>query len=722
MVKNMAALWASSRVAEKPYYVSSPPTAASSSSDLTTNELDTTRPLTSASSSSSLNNLTGTHEARKFFLALRPSTPSTASMTPAEPSEKELIKKQALFDERLIAQLSAVEWRAEQLAEPGLDQELLHPIRPLAIPRPSTPPSTSPDSSRPASPSVEAAPAVAATPVAPTRPIPDVPADADESKPKSSWLKFWRVDPKPFASPSIAVLADKSTIVLPSPPTDDEKYLYAQTRRIPLYAFGTFSFLSVSVGMWFFVKATKYYWWLGIFVAFIQIYLLCSYLVGYCGRDFNSEQHRQIVAEHSYTSDTGFPSVDIYLPCCKEPLEVLENTYKYVAKLDYPNFKVWVLDDGGLDTVKRLAGAYGFNYITRDNKPHLKKAGNLRYAFPRTTGDFFVIFDADFCPRHDFLSEMLPYTKWNPKIAIIQSPQFFHPCPEQTWVEQGASSTQEFFYRIVQVNRDRFGAAICVGSNALYRREALVEVGGTAEIGHSEDVHTGFYAVTRGWTLKYIPLALACGISPDTPPACFSQQMRWCSGSSTLLTNPDFWKSNLSLIQKLCYMSGMLFYTSAGMMIFVNHLPGPLLVWLSPHLVLWYNCFFAVPSVIYCTIIFRLWSRQKYNFNVNFVYTIQQYAYFMAIKDRIFNTTALWVPSGDNNAHVGAGQKKKAPNNKYRNMRILCAVWTWGTSGAMYAGVAYRIVQGYHWYHFLPIVLLDLLNIYTCHKFIFYSK
>jgi len=39
-----------------------------------------------------------------------------------------------------------------------------------------------------------------------------------------------------------------------------------------------------------------------------------------------------------------------------------------------------------------------------------------------------------------------------------------------------------------------------VGSNAVYRRAALEAVGGTAEIGFSEDVHTG-YACAVCWVL-----------------------------------------------------------------------------------------------------------------------------------------------------------------------------------------------------------------------------
>lgn len=149
---------------------------------------------------------------------------------------------------------------------------------------------------------------------------------------------------------------------------------------------------------------------------------------------------------------------DIFLPCCREPLEILENTYKYVSQLTYTNHKVWVLDDGALDSVKALTERYKFNYIRRPDRPHLRKAGNLRHAFTVTSGEFFVIFDADFCPRPDFLAELVPMMRGYPDAAIVQTPQFFRPCKEQTWVERGGGSVLEVFFRVVQVNRDRWGA------------------------------------------------------------------------------------------------------------------------------------------------------------------------------------------------------------------------------------------------------------------------
>ena len=79
----------------------------------------------------------------------------------------------------------------------------------------------------------------------------------------------------------------------------------------------------------------------------------------------------------------------------------------------------------------------------------------------------------------------------DPAIAIVQTPQFFRDSAAQTWIENSAGAIQEVFYRSIQVARDRFGAAICVGTSAVYRRAALEPQGGPTLIPYAEDVHTG---------------------------------------------------------------------------------------------------------------------------------------------------------------------------------------------------------------------------------------
>jgi len=506
---------------------------------------------------------------------------------------------------------------------------------------------------------------------------------------------------------------EQPPLILPTCPTDKEKYCYVNMNRLPIILCGVLSTGALSVGAWLFLKSSWWYCWYSLYAILSEFYIFTSFGITAFGKKFDLPKHQKMLKDTPLNEETA-PTIDIYLPVCKEPLEILENTWKHIQKLEYPQGKllVWVLDDGAQEEVRILCERMGFSYICRPNRPELKKAGNMRYAFAKTSADFFVVFDADFCPRPDFLTELVPLHMSEPKIAILQTPQFFRSTGDQTWVEQGAGSVQEYFYRLVQVCRNTWGGAICVGSNAIYRRSALAAVGGTAPADCSEDVHTGFYAVTRGWSVRYVPLVLACGVCPDLPRAFFSQQMRWCTGSLSLLTHGEFWKSNLSAMQKFCYLTGFFYYSTTALGTFLNPIPAPLILWTHPELFKYYNLFFAFPSCFLGLFVLRFWARSRYTLSVQYAQVVMAYAYLHAIWDRFFGTKMTWLPSGDGKAHK---------NNRYRNMRILAWAWTIIHNTVLLTGAAYRISQGMEWYQIIPALILDAFNFLCVHRFLLYN-
>ena len=201
-------------------------------------------------------------------------------------------------------------------------------------------------------------------------------------------------------------------------------------------------------------------------------------------------------------------------------------------------------------------------------------------------------------------------------------------------------------------------------------------------------------------------------------------------GSTTLLSNPEFWKSKLSFIQKVCYMCGtfsnipnavkmrglillgMMYYSAVALCIFISPVPGILLLWFRPQYFKYYNLAFAIPSILYGILLFHFWAKAKYGFNVQHIMVIQSYAYLNAIKDKIFGKALMWVPSGDSKAHK---------SNKYRNMRILCWLWTLTILGGLISAVTYRIVvDNFVWYNCLPLIILNVYNFYVAHPFLFY--
>lgn len=119
-----------------------------------------------------------------------------------------------------------------------------------------------------------------------------------------------------------------------------------------------------------------------------------------------------------------------------------------------------------------------------------------------------------------------------------------------------------------------------------------------------------------------------------------------------------------------------------------------------------------MPSVIYSLWAFRLWAKSDYGINVLHTNTINQYAYVSSIKDRIVGKKLNWAASGDAKAHG---------DSKYRNMRILAAGWTIATNTALFTGVGYRLAIGFPWWQVIPLLLLDVWNLYIVHLFILFK-
>jgi len=161
-----------------------------------------------------------------------------------------------------------------------------------------------------------------------------------------------------------------------------------------------------TISVVYFVSAR---WW----SAFILIPLTVSALAALASLLTTMRRRRDALSSHRLLVDRWrpcpWPSVDVFLPSAGEPLAVLANTYRHVALLAWKGgLQVYVLDDSARRQVRDLAARHGFAYLSRPDRGHLKKAGNLRYGYDNSRGELIAILDADFVPRADFLTELSP--------------------------------------------------------------------------------------------------------------------------------------------------------------------------------------------------------------------------------------------------------------------------------------------------------------------------
>lgn len=262
-------------------------------------------------------------------------------------------------------------------------------------------------------------------------------------------------------------------------------------------------------------------------------------------------------------------TVDVFVTVYGEPLDAIRNTVIHARDMAGLHHTI-ILDDGGSRDVRQLAGELGVWYLARKGSEGAK-AGNINNALHKTNAEFFVIFDADFAPKPEFLYETLPFF-YDHKLAFVQTPQTYGNLHNS--ISRGAGFMQQVFYRLVQPGKNRFNSAFCVGTNVVFRRSAIDHVGGMYQKSKSEDIWTSLRLHEAGYKSIYTPESLALGDTPDSIKTYCKQQLRWATGGMEIL----FWhnpllSSRLSASQRIQYASTAAFYLQGVAAAFLIALP-----------------------------------------------------------------------------------------------------------------------------------------------------
>lgn len=263
-----------------------------------------------------------------------------------------------------------------------------------------------------------------------------------------------------------------------------------------------------------------------------------------------------------------WPTVDVYIPTYNEPLDVVRDTVLAAQCIDYPRDKmnIYLLDDGKRREFAVFAADVGVGYITRNDNNHAK-AGNLNHAMKLTQGELITVFDCDHVATRIFLQATVGGFLKDPKLALVQTPHYFYsPDPFERNLSVGRNIPNEgsLFYGPIQQGNDNWNATFFCGSCAVIRRSALEEIGGFAIETVTEDAHTALKLQRRGWGSAFLDIPLAAGLATERLVLHVIQRTRWARGMTQIfrLDNPLFGRG-LTIQQRLCYLSAMLYYQFA---------------------------------------------------------------------------------------------------------------------------------------------------------------
>jgi GT2 family glycosyltransferase len=198
--------------------------------------------------------------------------------------------------------------------------------------------------------------------------------------------------------------------------------------------------------------------------------------------------------------DTPWPRISVVVCSCNGA-RTIRDTCEGLAKLDYPDYEVIIVDDGSKDATAAIARDYGFRVISTERRG-LSSARNT--GMEAASGEIIAYIDDDAYPDPHWLS-FLAHTFMNSDHAGVGGPNIAPPTGDPI-ADCSANAPGGPVHVLLS---DRVAEHI-PGCNMAFRTSCLRAVGGfdprfcTA----GDDVDICWRLQDRGWTIGFAPAAM----------------------------------------------------------------------------------------------------------------------------------------------------------------------------------------------------------------------
>ncbi len=242
---------------------------------------------------------------------------------------------------------------------------------------------------------------------------------------------------------------------------------------------------------------------LWLFELFAAI-LACAYLWEICDA-LGSETWRRRISrlERTPAPDGAPPFVSLHVPAHNEPPDMVLDTLRSLARLDYPRYEILVIDDNTDDEklwlpVRDWCARHGAKFAHLEDWPGYK-SGALNYALRELTdprAEIVGVVDSDYQLEPGFLRRCAPLfaDSW---VGFTQAPQDYRGWERARYYRRLFYS-YSYFFAVSQPSRNERDGAIFAGTMGLIRRVALEQLGGWDEWCITEDAELSLRLLRAG--------------------------------------------------------------------------------------------------------------------------------------------------------------------------------------------------------------------------------
>lgn len=237
----------------------------------------------------------------------------------------------------------------------------------------------------------------------------------------------------------------------------------------------------------------------------------------------------------------GEPFVTIFIPAHNEEASIASTIDYLEENLNYPadKYEILVIDDGStdrtgeilLDLQRKYADLRVVTIVKNRGKAH---GFNVALGFAK--GDFILSNDADTKPNPDAVWQYMSYFEREGGHNVGAVTGNMLAANRTTIAALAQQNELNSIIGIIKRGQMSYGALFAFsGANTMYRKQAVLDVGGWHAEQPTEDIAIAWDMQTAGWQALFAPHIRFFLDVPEQTKALVKQRKRWSSGGIYVL-------------------------------------------------------------------------------------------------------------------------------------------------------------------------------------------
>ncbi len=223
--------------------------------------------------------------------------------------------------------------------------------------------------------------------------------------------------------------------------------------------------------------------------------------------------------------------VSVIVPCYNEEA-VIEKSLKSLINQTYPFIEIIVVDDGSEDRTLSIAKSMEYVYEYKSLKVYTKKnegkAKALNYGIKKAKGELILCVDADSKLETNAVELMVQHFK-DPSIAAVAGSVYISN-QDNLWTKLQALEYIEGLNMVRNAQAFWKLVNIIPGPIGMFRKSALLEVGGYEDDTFAEDCDLTLRLIAKGYKIDFELDALSYTEAPENLLDLLKQRYRWTRG------------------------------------------------------------------------------------------------------------------------------------------------------------------------------------------------